>query len=231
MVLAAPPLEDSSCPRIAVKSHRFARNSVLLLAIVGVGVYGLGFYDWCYSGPRRPSVSTGAASVEGKLAAGASRVQLLPPYPVVIAGYGPPRPTAKRAVHPLYARALVVQVGALKVGLVLLDLLLVPRELVDDVRNAVEQLDLGHLWVVATHTHSSLGGYDPSILTQLAGTGRYHSANRAAIVAGAVEALRQAAASLAPATLETGEGLFPSLVYSRTEGLDPDGRLTRMLFK
>src|SRR5262249_35941555 len=103
--------------------------------------------------------------------------------------------------------------------------------LVADIRGAVEELGLSALWVAATHSHSSEGGYDRGLLAQLAGTGRYRAEVRAAVVEAAAKALRQAAAGLAPATLESGRGGFPELAAPRSEGMAPDGRLTRLGFR
>lgn len=169
-----------------------------------------------------------SGTAEGALLAGAARVDLAPPLPAVVAGYPPPRPDASSIRFPLRARAIVLQVAQLRLGLVSVDLLTLPESLANEVRSAVSHLKLAHVWVTATHAHSSLGGYDQSLLAQLAGTGRYDESMRAAVERGAVDALQRAAASVVSADLETGEGAFPSLVVPRSEGLEPDGRLTRL---
>ncbi|HME91653.1 MAG TPA: neutral/alkaline non-lysosomal ceramidase N-terminal domain-containing protein [Myxococcaceae bacterium] len=203
-----------------------------LAAALGLAVlaFGVGSINWC----RRSEGDLrllGSQAAQGPLSAGAARVELEPPLPVVIAGYPPQRPEASRILYPLCARALVVQMDHLKLGLVSIDLLTTPDSLVADIRGAVEELGLSALWVTATHSHSSEGGYDRGLLAQLAGTGRYRTEVRATVVEAAVKALRQAAAALAPAALESGEGAFPELVAPRSEGMAPDGRLTRLAFR
>ncbi len=203
-----------------------------LAAALGLAVlaFGIGSLNWC----RRSQGDVrlvGSQAAEGSLSAGAARVELEPPLPVVIAGYPPQRPEATRILYPLRARALVLEIDRLKLGLVSIDLLTMPESLVADIRSAVEELGLSALWVSATHSHSSEGGYDRGLLAQLAGTGRYRAEVRATVVAAAARALRQAAAALAPATLETGERAFPEMVAPRSEGMAPDGRLTRLAFR
>jgi hypothetical protein len=118
-----------------------------------------------------------------------------------------------------------------KVGLVSLELLLVPDELVAAVRERAAGLGLQHVVVVASHAHSSFGGYDSRLISQLVGTGRFRKAALEAAVAGASEALRQAVAGLADVTLEVGEAREPGLVRSRSGGEAPEGALTRAVLR
>jgi hypothetical protein len=85
--------------------------------------------------------------------------------------------------------------------------------------------------VFATHTHSSMGGYDARLAAQIAGTGRYKPAVVEAAVSAAVDALRQASERLADVTLEVGEAREPGFVYTRTGGLAPEGGLTRAVLR
>src|SRR5581483_9177704 len=116
---------------------------------------------------------------------------------------GPPRPEVTSAHHPLRARAVVLKQGALSFGLVSLDVLLIPDDVAAEIRS---RSGLSEAWVVATHTHSSFGGYDARWLAQLAGTGRFREAARRALVDGAVEALVKAAADASQAQLEVAGG-------------------------
>jgi hypothetical protein len=165
---------------------------------------------------------------EGALLAGAAEVQLQPPYPVVKAGYAPPRPEVTAAAHPLRARALVMQVGNLRVGIASLDVLLIPDSLVSEVARSLEDLGFAQLWISGTHTHSSLGGFDPRPISEMAGMGRYQQAAEESVLRAATSALRSAAAAMVAAEIQVGEGRFPTLVMPRSEGIEPDGRLTRV---
>ncbi len=206
---------------------RYAAIAVALAA----GVYGAGSLDWYRRGPGGDLRLQRSESAEGALLAGAARVDVEPPLPAVVAGYPPQRSEATRILYPLRARALVLQVDRLRIGLVSVDLLTMPDSLAAEIRTAVEDLKLAELWVTATHSHSSVGGYDRGLLAQFAGTGRYRPGVRSAVRRAAADALERAVASLAPATLELGEGAFPQLVAPRSEGEAPDGRLTRLVFR
>ncbi|MBS1151864.1 MAG: hypothetical protein H6Q89_3562 [Myxococcaceae bacterium] len=192
-----------------------------LLAIGGA--YALASWDWCGRWVRDPARLVSSARATGALRAGAARVQLDPPWPVTIAGYGPMRPTASRANRPLEARAVVLQVGEVKAAVVALDVLLVPDAVVRQVR---AKSGLADAWVVATHTHSSFGGYDERPLAELAGTGLFRESARNALVRAAVQALTEASARLVPARLEVGT-VDAALCRART-GDACDRRLSRL---
>jgi len=192
------------------------------------GAYALASLDWCGRWPEDPPRLLARESGDGALRAGAARVQLSPPYPVVRAGYGPPRPEARRSDSPLYARALVVEAGGVRFGIVSADLLLVPGDLARELRDSASRLGISELWVSATHAHSSFGGFDPALLPELAGTGRFRADVRAALLGGCSQALEKAAAALRPSRWEVGAGAAPELALSRQGGEEPDARLTRI---
>lgn len=198
-----------------------------LLMSVG-GAYALASYDWCGRWPSPPPALLSVAMAEGTLLAGAAKVELTPPYPVVVAGYPPLRPEAERASMPLYARALVLEVEGLSVGVVVLDALHVPAPLVEEVRARTQPLGLSGVWVLATHTHSSFGGFDCHPVAQLAGTGRCRAEAKKALVHAAAEALHKAAGTRTAATLSVGEGAADELVIARS-GDVADGRLTHLV--
>ena len=207
-------------------------RSLLLVLVLTLGsAYVLASWDWCGRWEERAPTPLSQVRADGPLRAGAARVPLAPPYPVVVAGYGMRLPEATDAVVPPQARAVVVAVGDVKVGLVSLELMLVPDALVAEVRERAADLGLQGVGVVATHTHSSFGGYDARWVPQLVGTGHFRPEALAAAVAGASEALHQAASRLTPAVLEVGEAREPALVRARSSGEAPDGRLTRAVLR
>ncbi|MFY0564348.1 hypothetical protein ACN28E_10905 [Archangium lansingense] len=211
--------------------RRLLRTLLPLMLLTVGSAYALASWNWCGRWGERAPVVLGQASAEGPLRAGAAKVPLAPPYPVVVAGYGPPRPEANQADPVPQARAVVLAVGNVKVGLVSLELLLAPDALVAAVRERTAGLGLQHVVVVATHAHSSFGGYDPRLASQLMGTGRFRKAALEAAVAGASEALRQSVERLADVTLEVGAAGEPGLVRSRSAGETPDGALTRAVLR
>jgi hypothetical protein len=138
---------------------------------------------------------------------------------------------ASQADPPLHARAIVLQAGEARVGLVSLELLLVTGPMVAQIRERASDLGLRGILVFATHTHSSFGGYDERVVSQLVGTGRYRETAVAATVSAASDALHQAAAALSDVTLEVGRAAEPGFVYSRSGGEPPDGGLTRVVLR
>src|SRR5262249_6271297 len=147
-----------------------------------LAAYVVGSYDWCQRSPPQPPNLERSEEAEGALLAGAAEVQLQPPYPVVKAGYAPPRPEVTEAAHPLRARALVLQVGNLRVGVASLDVLLIPDSLASEVARSLGDLGFAQLWISGTHTHSSLGGFDPRPISEMAGMGRYQLAAEESVV-------------------------------------------------
>ncbi|WP_095984590.1 neutral/alkaline non-lysosomal ceramidase N-terminal domain-containing protein [Cystobacter fuscus] len=213
-------------------SWRQRLRGLVAMTLLTLGcAYALASWNWCGRWGEGVPVLVGQARAGGPLRAGAARVDLAPPYPVVVAGYGLPLPEATGAGLPPRARAVVLAAGDMKVGLVSLELMLVPDALVAAVRERTASLGLGAVVVVATHTHSSFGGYDARLAAQLGGTGRFREASLKAAVEGASEALRQAASQLTEVSLEVGEAREPGLVRSRSGGESPDGNLTRAVLR
>lgn len=200
--------------------------------------YALASMDWCRSPRPAPPRVLSQARGEGSLWAGAAKVELTPPFPVTVAGYGPPRPTATHSELPLYARALVAEVGKKRIGWVTLDVLLVTDELAQDIRQrftgespqAPRQRLLDAVWVAATHTHSSLGGHDARPMAQLSGTGAFHGAHRDLLARAAVQALEAAVQNLGPASLSVGTSTLADQVVARS-GSTADSRVVIARFR
>ena len=170
------------------------------------------------------------AEADGPLLAGAATRALAVPLPAVVAGYGVPRATARRVAFPVQARALVVETGGVRVGLVSLDLLVGDAALQTAVRSATRGLGLTDIWVAVTHTHSGPGGYASNPVAQVGGTGLLSGATRDAVVQAAASALADAYRARQPVALRYGEGSVPELVGAREPPPDVDARLSRLVF-
>ena len=176
--------------------------------------------------PRVRDVEHGAGA--GQLRAGAFVAELSIPVPVPSVGYGLVRPEVDRVAFPLSARAVVLASDEERVGLVTLDLLLADQDLVEAIRRRAPGLGLSALWVAATHTHSSTGGFAWNPVAQVAGTGRFRPTIRSRVVEAASSALMAAASSLQPVEVMTGTAELPAGTVSRDEFPDVDRRLTRV---
>ena len=129
---------------------------------------------------------------------------------------------------PLSVRAVVVAAGDERVGMVTLDFLFADQDLVTAIRRSVAGLRLSALWVAATHTHSSAGGFAWNPVAQVAGTGRFRPAIRSRVVEAAAGALTAAASSLQPVEAVAGASELGAGTVSRDEFPEVDWRLTRV---
>jgi neutral ceramidase len=204
--------------------RRLLRALVVLLALLLVG-WGWASVDRC--GPWEPQspALVGLGRGAGALRVGAAVVAVQPPYPVTVGGYGPPRSTAASSNGDVTARATVVEVGGQAVALVVVDTLLVTAAM-----RAALQKDAGlPLWLAATHTHSSLGGYDARLAVEVAALGRYRPDAEASVLEAAKAAVAKARARLMPARLEVATADATGLAVARS-GTLVDHALTRVRF-
>lgn len=196
-----------------------------LLGLSLVAVWGALSVDRCGAWPPKVPALTQVSQSQGDLRVGAARVELAMRFPTTVGGYAPLRSTASRAATPLMARAVVLEVGAQKLGLVLLDALLIPPQL----RDAIAADQPAATWVLATHTHSGPSGYDPRLASELAALGTFHPDDEQVLVKAARKALAEAYAQLTPAKLELGEALSEGVSVPRS-GSEVDRRVTRLRF-
>lgn len=212
------------------------RSRWFVVGVVGLGLLALAVgavqFDWCgdWAAPTDVVTRWTSAADAKVLRAGFARVSLRPPFPSPLAGYGPPRQEASSSAAPLEARVVVLESGGKRFGIVSLDLLSAPEDMAVAIRESVKDLGLDGLWVAATHSHSSFGGYDSRAFAQVVGMGRFDADARAAVVEASSAALREAMAKLVPARLSWGEGTVPTLVRARS-GERPDERVTRLRFE
>ncbi len=211
--------------------RRLLIAGAILLGLLATA-FAAGSADRCGTWPAAEPSLTAVSRSEGPLLVGAAKVELRFAGAVTVGGYGPWRSTATSAASPLYARALVLDVGGQRLGLVLLDVLLVAPRLRDRIAHG-----LAHpAWVLATHTHSGPGGYDTRPAAQLAGLGAFDPAVEAVLVDAARKALAEAGAALLPGRLHlahTGpaEGADATFDFSvARSGAAVDGRVTSAHF-
>jgi hypothetical protein len=213
---------------MALFARRKAKLALALL--LALGAAALAELPWCWAPRSSPPRSLVSASSTEPWRAGAAEVEVHLPYPVTVAGYPPPRPRASGAALPLKARALVLESGGVRVGVVSVELLTLPEGLRARIEDGTRSLGLQGLWCAATHTHSSSGGYDPNLLSSLAGTGLFRPSVRDAWAAAAVQALLEAGRQLTPVAVSAGRGELGRRVISRNELPEVDSRIDRVVF-
>lgn len=148
--------------------------------------------------------------------AGAATSNITPPLGVSINGNMHDRKAAH--IHDdLHARCLVLDNGAVRLGFAVVDSCMLPRELTEAVKDALEREDIlkrGHVVISATHTHEAPAAApvfqsepDPAYLAFL--TTRI------------ADGLRRATNNLAPARIAWGSGRLPGDVFNRRWHMKP----------
>lgn len=202
------------------------RLRVLLgLALVGVLAIACATVDRCGDWPPAPAQLLGLGRASGALKVGTAIVPVSLDFPATVAGYPPLRPTALAASTPIEARAMALEVEGQRVTLVQLDVLLVTARM----QLAVAEGLNGRVWLTASHTHSSVGGYDRRLAAEFAALGPWSARDEARLVDAARRAALDAANRLGPAQLEVGEAHVADLVVPRS-GHEVDDRMSVFRF-
>ncbi len=165
--------------------------TTLLLGLLAVLCGGASSREVSGASEGRPS----ASSAEKVFRAGAAAVDISPKeFPVIVSGSFLER-TAGDVNDPLHARALVLDDGATRLAIVVVDTLLMPGDLVDKAKEMAKEatgIPTDHILVAATHTHCA-----PSVVGAL-GTGVDEP--YAKLLPGWIaQAIEEAAENLAPA--------------------------------
>lgn len=152
-----------------------------------------------------------ALAAENVFRAGAAVVDVAPPkLPVIVNGYTFER-TASRAVDRLAARALVLDDGACRVALVVVDSCVLPRSLLDRGKELAQQaagIPTERMLISATHTHSA-----PSAMAAL---GSREDPDYVAFLPGRIAgAIVRAQRNLAPARVGWTVAAAPELTHCR----------------
>ena len=138
---------------MADSEHTCSRRTAIL-AMMGLGGLARGF-AW------------GAPADESRVTfrAGAHAIDITPEtFPVIVNGMFLER-TAPRAVGPLHARCLVLDDGSTRIAIAVVDIIGMPREMLDAVKKRVREstgIPTEHIVICATHTHSA-----PSVIGAL----------------------------------------------------------------
>jgi neutral ceramidase len=139
---------------------------------------------------------------------------------------------SQRAHDPLHARCLVLDDGATKLAIVVVDSCVIPRELMDSAKSQAQQLagiPANHILISATHTHTAptvtaVFQSDPDVAYQ-----KYLAAQIA-------QGIKRASDNLAPARIGWGVGRDETQVFNRRwklkegrPGRNPFGLVDRAL--
>ena len=226
-------------------------SAVLALIVVTLGVVGLDGVDY-RPYLREPYYTETAARwrahqatntvVRGELAAGFGRARLTPTInapaddpakgqfrSLPLAGYGQRNGRPARGVHDdLYVKAVAVRVGDRLGVMIGADALIIPPEVTDTVMRDLERefkLTREQLYLSATHTHCSVGGWGEGWVAE-AFAGGFQPGVRTWFANRIVTAVREAIADLKPASYGRGQFTAPGFVRNRVVGhlgkVDPE---------
>jgi hypothetical protein len=150
----------------------------------------------------------------GELRAGAAAVTITPPPGIPMAGYYSLR-GAQEVHDDLQAKAIVLESEGKSAGLVALDLISTPRDLVEDSRREIDKLC--HLrgtdvMITATHTHT---GPVVDAKSNFGGSSDRVKRYRAGLPALIARAVQQAESRLVPAKTFVARGREESIAFNR----------------
>jgi neutral ceramidase len=158
------------------------------------------------------------AARAGELQAGTAVVDITPPPGTPLAGYYSPR-GAKAVLDNLYSKALVLEQDGMRVALVVLDLISLPRRTIAEARKIIEKQTIIpglHVMISATHTHTGPALTRESALDHLVGAnndlGRRYTEALPELIARSVA---EANKNLAPARVSAAIGKEENLSFNR----------------
>ncbi len=132
-------------------------------------------------------------------------------------GYSEPSQIASGQLDQVYARAFYVydSNSDKKFGILVLDTLSVSENIKSKILSQIEFLDDSNLMILATHTHSVPGGYDPFDLYNYA-AGGFDPIVESAIINGGIDALRKAKMNSSKGSLKISQGKIQGVSYNRS---------------
>ncbi|WP_076667113.1 neutral/alkaline non-lysosomal ceramidase N-terminal domain-containing protein [Pontibacter indicus] len=162
---------------------------------------------------QQPPVATESDSLE----VGWAKVNITPPAGSPLAGYGKRRGLRYSAVHDsAWVRTFAFDNGQTEVFFVSLDMLIAPMTVTAELEKAYAGLGLqpGQVYLSATHTHTSFGGWGENLVGWLM-AGRYSEQIVKQTAAHIVRSIQLARQNKQPARLGYGEAYTSRLVRNR----------------
>ena len=189
---------------------------------------------WTIVSCSRPddSLNVGTAGLDTGLSIGTARRDITPKEPLPLWGYSSYHDALSQGtLDPLYANALVVQLGGKKLAIVSLDLGRPPAEnSLNNIRKRIKsKTGIEYSFIAATHTHH---GPVLELSDQTGkGRGRFNSALRyySQLEDSVVDAIVEAADNLKPAKMALGGIQLTNFNYNRHTQFQPAPRDTDLV--
>ncbi len=171
----------------------------------------------------------------GHLRAGWAKSEIIPPDGAPLAGYGDRKGAPAIGTHDsLYVKALALNDGEDTAVIVSSDLLIVPENIAEPVRELVSGeigLQPGQVIFNASHTHSSVGGFAPGLLAKQF-AGNYDPRIPSMLIEIFAKTIVQAVQSLEPASIALGgEVLASDYIRNRTREAHTDDASTFLVVR
>jgi len=193
--------------------------------------YLIGSIDWRGEAPTDAPLRT-VLRGGGNLSVGGARVDITPSAPQALGGFVRRGNKAFTKIHDrVFVHALVLSSDQSKLGLLSMDLVLIPDILSRKIERAAKAEGLDAVIVGATHNHSGPGGYWDNLLAHFGGLGKYDAAYERRLIDASVSALREALASSRAAEIYEAESQLPGLCRSRISGRAADQRVNLITFR
>ena len=160
----------------------------------------------------------GLAAAGADFRVGVAAVDITPPLGIPMAGYYHER-GADGVLDPLFSKAMIIESGGERAAFVVIDLILVTREVTDRARRGIEQatgIRPDHVMISATHAHTGPtlaegGRYS----TEMGGQKQLAMEYTEALPAKITESVRRANDRLQPAQLRAARGQCEGLAFNR----------------
>jgi hypothetical protein len=170
-------------------------------------------------------------STRSRVKVGWSKFSITPSYSMPMAGYTPK--DKYESIHDsIYGRVIAIGNESSSNFIVSLDLMLFPPAIKDKVNSALKLQGKDYfVYYSATHTHSSLGGWDASIVGSLA-LGKYHAEWVDQTVTDILANIEKASTSSIHSSIHYWEGDATEFVENRLDGANGkvDGKLRGLKF-
>ncbi|MCP2044758.1 neutral/alkaline non-lysosomal ceramidase N-terminal domain-containing protein [Pontibacter sp. HSC-36F09] len=165
---------------------------------------------------KQPPVTSKTDSLQ----VGWAKVNITPPVGSPLAGYGKRKGLRYSAVHDsVWVRTFAFDNGQAEVIFVALDMLIAPMTVAAALEKEYAALDLspGQVYLSATHTHSSFGGWGQKLVGRLM-AGRYSKQLVQQTTARIVQSIQLARQNKQPSQIGYGTAYAPHLVRNRLTG-------------
>ena len=194
------------------------------------------YYREAMAGIERHAAASTYTDNPGRLQAGWAKRNITPAVGAPMGGYSG-RKNDKKSIgirDQLYVRALALSDGVDKVVIVGSDMLIIPPNLSEAVREnvaALANLNGDQVLFNASHTHCGPGGFMPGFASAASG-GEYDPQLVAELITGFTEAIVEAAGSMEQASLASGSVDAPEYIRNRMRaGAPVDPELSFLVVK